>query len=153
MSRAKKKNMEKTCFKCGCKKDIDSFYAHSEMKDGHLGKCKECTKSDVKKHYRMTFIERQEYERSRQKDPERRAKKLEYSKKHRRNNPDKAKARGLIKYAVRTGKIKRKPCEVCGREKSHAHHTDYSRPLDVRWLCATHHAMAHGRLEHTKVIE
>jgi len=36
------------------------------------------------------------------------------------------------------------PCEICGCEKSEAHHDDYSRPLDVRWLCRVHHLMHHG---------
>lgn len=33
----------KTCFKCGKEKSLDEFYTHPRMKDGHLGKCKECT--------------------------------------------------------------------------------------------------------------
>jgi len=36
--------------------------------------------------------------------------------------------------------------EVCGAENAQAHHDDYSRPLDVRWLCDTHHRQHHGEL-------
>jgi hypothetical protein len=36
----------KKCFKCGKTKDIEEFYSHPKMKDGHLGKCRECTKRD-----------------------------------------------------------------------------------------------------------
>jgi hypothetical protein len=34
-------------------------------------------------------------------------------------------------------------CEECGAPKADAHHDDYSRPLDVRWLCETCHGAEH----------
>ena len=40
----------KKCFKCGIEKELSEFYAHPRMGDGHLGKCKECTKNDTKIH-------------------------------------------------------------------------------------------------------
>lgn len=57
-------------------------------------------------------------------------------------------AHRLTKEAVNSGKLIRQSCEVCFEEKgiegreeeSHAHHDDYSKPLDVRWLCSSHHA-------------
>lgn len=54
-----------------------------------------------------------------------------------------AKARALarrkLNLYVYYGKIKRQPCEVCGAMPTEAHHPDYSKPLDVEWLCPTHH--------------
>jgi hypothetical protein len=49
--------------------------------------------------------------------------------------------------AVRDGRIARGPCEVCGTtEDIHGHHDDYSKPLDVRWLCGQHHRELHGQI-------
>lgn len=44
---------------------------------------------------------------------------------------------------LRAGRIVRKVCEKCGGDKTQAHHDDYSKPLDVRWLCPKHHAEHH----------
>ncbi len=40
----------KKCFKCNKIKLLDEFYRHSEMRDGHLNKCKDCCKEYTKKH-------------------------------------------------------------------------------------------------------
>lgn len=41
--------------------------------------------------------------------------------------------------AIRDGILKKKPCEICGSKTVHAHHDDYAKPLNVRWLCDEHH--------------
>lgn len=49
-----------------------------------------------------------------------------------------------LNNAIRRGRIERGPCEVCGTtENVHGHHDDYSKPLDVRWLCRDHHLELH----------
>jgi hypothetical protein len=45
----------------------------------------------------------------------------------------------LVERAVRRGALIRKPCEVCGHVPTEAHHEDYDKPFDVRWLCHSHH--------------
>ena len=133
----------KKCFKCGAEKALHEFYKHKMMADGHLNKCKECTKIDVRKHRRENDSVR-EYDRERSKLPERKSKTAEVTKKWRENNPDGYRAHYLLGNAVRDGRIKREPCEVCGDARTHGHHEDYSRPLDVKWLCALHHHRHHA---------
>lgn len=58
-------------------------------------------------------------------------------------------ARQMVRSAVRRGEIKRQPCEQCGAEKAEAHHDDYSQPLNVRWLCPTHHRLHHREAKAT----
>lgn len=62
-----------------------------------------------------------------------------------RNPNPKSRARLALTSAVHSGKIKRRPCEVCGDPKSHGHHEDYSKPLEVKWLCRNHHQEIHNR--------
>lgn len=57
--------------------------------------------------------------------------------------PERRRAHLAVSNAVRDGKLTPLPCLVCG-EKAHAHHPDYSRPLDVVWLCPKHHKEAHS---------
>ena len=65
------------------------------------------------------------------------------------NDPEfrlKKQARNMVLVRVATGTLKRGPCEVCGEPDAQAHHDDYSKPLDVRWLCDRHHREHHGEL-------
>lgn len=54
------------------------------------------------------------------------------------------KVRVLTNTAIKIGKLIRQPCEKCGDPASQAHHDDYDKPLEVRWLCFMHHRMEHG---------
>ncbi len=145
----------KICFKCKKEKDVSEFYRHSAMGDGRLGKCKECTKKDVSKNYRDNIEHYKEYERKRFGESTRRAMALVYQKRRRRKHPDKYLAHYMVSNAIRDGRLIRgNTCEKCGSEKNvQAHHHDYSKPLDVNWLCFYCHRKEHGQLdymEHTK---
>lgn len=67
-----------------------------------------------------------------------------YYKTWRKRNPEKALAHAKVQNALRTGKLTRQLCDRCGRPDTHAHHEDYSRPLDVVWLCLTCHTVLHA---------
>lgn len=58
-------------------------------------------------------------------------------------------ARAKVQYAVKKGfLIKPKWCEVCNLVKPlQGHHEDYSKPLEVIWLCTGCHADADKILE------
>lgn len=55
-------------------------------------------------------------------------------------------ARGAVSNAIRAGRLIRQPCERCGVPEAQAHHDDYSKPLDVRWLCQEHHNDVHREI-------
>lgn len=133
--------MIKECFKCHRTLDISEFYEHPEMKDGHLNKCKECTKKDVSERYRVALIERTRYELQRNKTASRKQQMAVYTKKSRMNNPEKYHAHNLVASAIKRGLlIKPDTCSVCGKRGSvHGHHNDYAKPLEVVWVCARCH--------------
>jgi len=60
--------------------------------------------------------------------------------------PEKEQARRIVQAAVRSGFLVKGNCEVCGDAKSQAHHEDYSKPLEVMWLCALHHKEKHKKV-------
>jgi hypothetical protein len=60
-------------------------------------------------------------------------------------DPEKAVAHRKARTAKECGDLAPQPCEVCGSEKAQMHHDDYSKPLEVRWFCARHHARHEGR--------
>ena len=65
-------------------------------------------------------------------------------------HPEKAAAKREVMLAVRSGRLLRQPCSVCGAKKADAHHDNYSQPLNVLWLCRTHHGERHRMLNRKK---
>ena len=62
--------------------------------------------------------------------------------------PEKKRAYRIVRQALKSGRLQRQPCEVCGSSDVQAHHDNHWKPLDVRWLCRSHHTMAHNKLPH-----
>lgn len=150
----------KRCFKCRKVKPLSDYYKHPQMGDGHLNKCKQCTKKDATKHRseNLDYITR--YDRERAKLPHRVKSRKDYFKKNPdvqraikerwvANNQHKRKAQYAVNNAVRDKRLIRLACQKCGDKNSNAHHEDYSKPLDVVWLCDKHHAERHKELRGT----
>lgn len=57
--------------------------------------------------------------------------------------PGKNTARDITRYAIRRGLITKTPCEICGALEVEAHHSDYTKPLEVIFLCKKHHMERH----------
>ena len=64
----------------------------------------------------------------------------------------KIKARSAVQHAISKNEIQKEPCAVCGNPKVQGHHEDYSKPLDVVWLCTRHHADRHIHLRNAKTL-
>ena len=150
---------KKKCTSCFVEKNLKTeFYKHSAMADGYLNKCKECVKIRVRKHRDMNLEYFRKYDKKRYlEQPHRKeASRRSYenwvlknpdgptvtSREWRKRNPEKYKAQNAVNNAIARGKLKKQPCKICGK-KAQAHHEDYSKPLDVEWLCHTHHAEVH----------
>jgi hypothetical protein len=135
-------DMSKACKRCERVMPMDEFYAHRAMSDGHLSFCKDCVKARIVA-YRETHDSVREYDRRRSKNnPKRRAGAVRSAAKIRDRCPGLYAARSATQRAIKAGLLVRPDtCEQClasGVAIEAAHH-DYSKPLDVRWLCRRCH--------------
>lgn len=153
----------KKCFKCQSEKPLTEFYHHPFTKDKLAGKCKVCTRKDVAANLAKRMLEPEfrikEAARHRRKAIKQRAKpdykvypirKREAMRKYKEKYPQKHKAKQLLANAIRSGRLSVFPCVKCGAINSEAHHEDYSKPLEVVWLCPKHHAERHVEINDAK---
>ena len=140
----------KQCNKCDGLKDESDFYAKQHV-------CKECIKARVRENRAENLEYYQDYDRKRANQLNRVKARAEYAKTTKgrlktiaakqawaERNPEKRKAHYATGNAIRDGNLIKQPCEVCSTtEDIEAHHDDYTKPLEVRWLCTKHHAEHH----------
>lgn len=144
----------RTCNICGVTSDKAKFYA------GVTSRCAECHKTKVRENRASKIDYYQAYDAHRfQNDPRVRERHKRYQKteagkaalkkahqKWKSNNSDKRAAQVILGNAVRDGRIEKpRSCSSCGCEpdRLEGHHEDYSKPLDVIWLCRQCHANIH----------
>ncbi len=139
------------CSQCGQEKSLDEFDINKTKPFGRAYRCKECRRKYDREHPRN----------ERSKDSRRKAQvakwhQSEHGKAMSRlsrarrfaANKEKYKAKEMIERLVNKGIIKRQPCATCGSDNGQGHHPDYSKPLEVVWLCQKHHSQIHQALGH-----
>lgn len=132
--------------KCpGCDKDFPytpEFFYQKKGRASLSARCKPCHNLQCRK------LRREKWEQYRLKErdwahrnrPKLRIKAKRYYKRIRKS--DRINVPETLRRAVRRGLVIKKPCEVCGDFRSQGHHDDYTKPLEVRWLCPKHHHQA-----------
>ena len=149
--------MLKTCVTCQNLKPTAEFYPHPFTADKLLAKCKECHKASVSQRRLERLDYYREYDRLRSNLPHRIEARAQYAKtvngieksnaaklRWTIKNSNRKAASQMVNNALKSGRIKKSPCEVCGSTyRIHGHHEDYSKPLEVRWLCPKHHREVH----------
>jgi len=65
--------------------------------------------------------------------------------KYAKKNKAKIRAKDIARAAVKSGRLKKKPCANCGAKNSEMHHSNYDKPLQVQWLCPTCHGKLHAK--------
>lgn len=114
----------KPCSHCRQLKSLEAFDHSRKSRDNRHHRCKTCERRRDKERLRSGSLARSI---------------AGWYKRH----PEALEAHRIVRQAIRRGELRREPCCMCGCAKSHAHHDDYGRPLDVVWLCVVHHAEHH----------
>ena len=134
--------MKKKCSRCGEVKDASLFQVRRASNDGLTAACKSCLSEYDKT--RANLKHRVEARAAYQKTESGIAASSKAKARYISRNQNKRNAHNIVSNAIRDKKLFRMPCEVCGIiEGVHAHHDDYAKPLNIRWLCSFHHRQWH----------
>jgi hypothetical protein len=135
----------KICRTCSKSKPLSEFYTHPTTADRLFLDCKACHKSLVLS-YRATNRDRLNVAaRIARATETAKAKRRAYRASYKASHRHKDLARHAVNNGIRDGSLERKPCAECGAPDTEAHHEDYTKPLEVVWLCRKHHGLRHSR--------
>ena len=134
----------KTCTKCKNTLSKLAFSKDSRRKDNLQGWCKSCMKKATCRWRKSLRGKESQKQRDKKYGRTEKGKKTnkKASAKHREVHPERTKAHNAVMIALRNGRLTKQPCP-CGETKVEGHHEDYSKPLDVEWLCTKHHKQLH----------
>ena len=143
------KPLDKRCSTCRQLKPLAAFCRRKpkggRYKDGYSGQCKDCLYAPTRlwrKTERGRIMQLACNKRRKERAPDKcKAEAYRATKRNRIKFPEAYRARWMVRNAIRDGKLTRKPC-FCGAP-AEAHHEDYSKPLEVDWLCTKHHKVHH----------
>ena len=135
--------LTKACSCCGIEKQMDAFQVRAASKDGRTASCRECLKARDKARYPKERTHRAELHRSYMRTDAGKAAHRRATQRWKVLHPEQRQANVLVSNALRDGRLTRQPCHCCGALEVDGHHPDYSRPLDVIWLCPPHHRQLH----------
>jgi len=150
---------EKKCGKCNEVKDVSLFCKSTNRPNGcgYINLCKQCRSIYNKQYYSSHMGEHAEYRRNyyiinrtliKKNRREYYLKNKDmiflYLEKYYRENPLVRKAHARVQKAIIRGTLVPQLCEFCKEEKIQAHHEDYTKPLDVWWLCSSCHQILHS---------
>lgn len=137
--------MDKVCSNCGVIKPPSEYQKRSLSKDGLTSSCKVCLKERDARRFKNDPRVRERHKKY-QATPEGKASMGKARKKWLDTNPEKRAAHVILNNRIRDGHIEKPDtCQECGDGgRIHGHHEDYSKPLEIDWLCATCHAKRHN---------
>lgn len=134
----------KQCSCCGSVKSIEDFQVRKMSNDGRTASCRECLKKRDRARYPKERVARAEMMRSYLTTESGRAAARRAKRGYAERYPGRKKANIALNNAIRDGRVARDPCHICGAVEVEGHHADYSRQLDVTWLCIEHHNQLHN---------
>lgn len=106
------------------------------------GECKKCRWAAYMRSWYATRTKEQRQTATKRRDPASVAR-AEANRNRPPDHRERERVRLRTRRAVASGELTKGNCERCESPFVHAHHEDYSRPLDVMWLCPYHHAERH----------